>query len=130
MDAYEVRKALKDLPKDVKEWQIYEQMASEIQKFIDMCPLIEALQHEAMRPRHWKEIRLEVKDDFDEASDEFNLDRIYTLNLLQFQDKIWELTDNAKKQLQIEKGLVLIEHMWTKDPKSSLRVESGVSRAD
>jgi hypothetical protein len=59
-------------------------MTTEIQKFIDMCPLIESLQHESMRPRHWKDIRLEVKDDFDESAEEFNLDRIYSLNLLQF----------------------------------------------
>ena len=43
MDAYEVRKACKDMPKDVKEWPLYEMMTSELSKFIEMCPLIEAL---------------------------------------------------------------------------------------
>jgi len=130
MDAYEVRKAMKEMPKDVKDFALYEMMTSELSKFIEMCPLIESLQHEAMRPRHWKDLRLEVKDDFDERADEFNLERIYALNLLQYQEKVWDLTDNAKKQLTIEKGLINIDKMWTRDPKSSLRVESGVSRAD
>lgn len=130
MDAREVLQAFKEMPKDAKEWPLYEVITSELRKFIDMCPLIMDLQSKAMRERHWIELRLEIKDDFDENSDEFNLERIYALNLLQFQEKIMELTDNAKKQLTIENGLRNIEQMWTKDPKSDLKIESCVSRAD
>jgi hypothetical protein len=75
MDAYEVRQQLKDCPKDAKEWPLYEVLTAELARFIELCPLIDALQHEAMRPRHCKDLCLEVKDDF-------NLKRIYSLNLL------------------------------------------------
>lgn len=55
-----------------------------------------------MRERHWKELRFEVKDDFDETSEEFNLEKLFTLNLLMHQEKINEMCDNAGKQLKIE----------------------------
>jgi len=35
-----------------------------------------------MRERHWKELRFEVKDDFDEAGDDFTLEKALSLNLL------------------------------------------------
>lgn len=50
-----------------------------------------------MRERHWKELRFEVKDDFDENSEEFNLEKVFSLGLLNHQEKINELTSNAKK---------------------------------
>lgn len=40
------------------------------------------LQTEAMRERHWKELRFAVKADFDEAGEDFNLDKMFTLGLL------------------------------------------------
>ena len=113
MDAAEKRQEMQQLPKEVKEWPTYEMMLSELTKTIDMCPLFEDLQHESMRQRHWKEIRLEVKDDFDEKLPEFNLERIYGLNLLQYVERITDLTETAKKQLAIEKGLKNIDNIWT-----------------
>jgi len=65
-------------------------------------PLILDLRDEAMRERHWKELRFEVKEDFDETSDEFTLEKVRNLNLLSHQDKIAEMADNARKELKIE----------------------------
>lgn len=76
-----------------------------------------------MRERHWKEIRFEVKADFDETADDFNLEKLFSLDLLSHSDKLYELVDNAKKQLTIEENLNKIERMWTEDKKSSLDVE-------
>jgi dynein heavy chain len=42
-------------------------------------PLIMDLRDEAMRERHWKELRFEVKDDFDENADDFTLEKIFEL---------------------------------------------------
>lgn len=62
-----------------------------------------------MRERHWKELRFEVKADFDETGEDFNIDKTFTLGLLGHQEKIYELVDNAKKQLRIEVDLNKIE---------------------
>jgi dynein heavy chain len=65
-------------------------------------PLIMDLRDEAMRDRHWKELRFEVKHDFDETADDFTLEKIFELELHASGDKIAELADNARKELKIE----------------------------
>jgi dynein heavy chain len=44
-------------------------------------PLILDLRDEAMRERHWKELRFEIKMDFDETADDFTLEKIKELDL-------------------------------------------------
>ena len=83
-----------------------------------------------MRDRHWKELRFEVKADFDETADDFSIEKLFTLDLMAHQDKIYELVDNAKKQLTIEENLNKIEKMWTKDKKSDIDMEKQTSKAD
>lgn len=83
-----------------------------------------------MRERHWKELRFEVKDDFDETSDEFNLEKVFSLNLLSHQEKILELTENARKQLKIEILLEEIRYTWEEDKQTDLIIEKMRSKAD
>ena len=66
----------------IRDWGVYNHLKNEIDKFRSTMPLLVELRAEAMRERHWKELRFEVKDDFDEQSDEFNLERVFGLNLL------------------------------------------------
>jgi dynein heavy chain len=93
-------------------------------------PLLVELRADAMRERHWKELRFEVKDDFDEQGDEFNLEKVFSLNLLMHQEKVNELADNAKKQLKIETGLENIRRTWEDDPATDLVIEQKKSKAD
>jgi dynein heavy chain len=67
--------------KEVKEWGAFTYIKSEIDKFRNTLPLLGELRNDAMRDRHWKALRVEVKDDFDETSDEFNLEKVFSLNL-------------------------------------------------
>lgn len=83
-----------------------------------------------MRERHWKELRFAVKADFDETGEDFNLDKMFTLGLMAHQEKIYELVDNAKKQLRIEQDLNKIEQMWDYNKKSELDITESRSKAD
>lgn len=65
-------------------------------------PLIMDLRDEAMRERHWKELRFEVKEDFDENAEDFTLEKVFDLGLNNLGEKIAELADNARKELKIE----------------------------
>jgi dynein heavy chain len=65
-------------------------------------PLISDLRDEAMRERHWKELKFEVKEEFDETAAEFSLEKIFDLGLNNHGEKINELADNARKELKIE----------------------------
>jgi len=90
---------------------------------MNTTPLITQLRDESMRDRHWKELRIEVKEDFDEDSEDFTLEKVFSLNLLQHQDKIGEITGHATQQLKIEKSLINIEELWEKDPKTNLEID-------
>jgi dynein heavy chain len=83
-----------------------------------------------MRERHWRELRSEVKEDFDETNDEFTLEKVFSLGLLQHQEKISILADNARRQLKIELALKEIKHAWEEDPSTDLDVDKQKSKAD
>jgi dynein heavy chain len=93
-------------------------------------PIINDIQQPYMRNRHWKELRFEVKDDFDEKGEDFTLEYLFKLNLTEYEDKISELTDRARKQLAIEKGLDHIEDQWSHSEKSNIDVQQDRSKAD
>lgn len=93
-------------------------------------PLILDLRDDAMRERHWKELRFEVKEDFDETSDEFTLEKVFSLNLLNHQEKIMAMADNARRQLKIEVALKEIKLTWEDDPVTDLDIGKEKSKAD
>ena len=75
-----------------------------------------------MRDRHWKDLRAEVQEDFDETSPDFTLQVVYNLNLIDHTDAIQKITGDAKAELRIETGLRDINYMWTKDPSTNLDI--------
>jgi len=128
--AEDIQYKLTQKDKEVKAWPIFEFLRTKIKTFIETMPLITDLRDESMRDRHWKDLRYEVKEDFNENSDSFNLERIFELNLLNHQEKIGELTYNAQKQLKIEKALQEIKRMWEEDPATNLDIIQERSKAD
>lgn len=77
-----------------------------------------------MRDRHWKELRIEVKEDFDEKSEDFTLEKVFSFNLLQHSDKIEEICSHARQQLKIEKSLDNIKYLWEESPTTNLEIET------
>lgn len=116
--------------KEVKSWPITENLKSDIKRFIDTIPLIEDLRHQAMRDRHWNDLRIELKDEFREHDRDFNLHKIRELNLLEHQERIGELCDNAKKQLDIEIALENIKFVWDEHDDSNLQINRERSQHD
>ena len=112
------------LTKEEKKWKVTEVLNERIYAFESTVPLIQCLRDESMRDRHWKELRIEVKEDFEEKGADFTLERVYALNLLAHQDKIEEIYSNAKSQLKIEKSLDNIEFAWERSAATNLEIES------
>ena len=98
-------------------------MNERIYTFLNTIPLLGWLSDESMRDRHWKELQLEIKEEFNWHDDDFNLGKVANLNLLQHQDKIEEITSHAKAQLKIEKSLDNIENLWEHSPSTNLEIE-------
>lgn len=77
--AVEIKMKLDNLEAAEKKWKVTEYINDKIRVFRDTIPLIEDLRHESMRDRHWKELRIEVKEDFDEEDSSFNVEKIFDL---------------------------------------------------
>jgi dynein heavy chain len=90
----------------------------------------ETLLQPSIRDRHWRELRIEVKEDFDETSEDFTLEKVLSLNLLSHSIMIFEIGDNANKQLKIEKDLNEIKFIWLDSEKSDLYITKEKSKAD
>lgn len=93
-------------------------------------PLISDLRDEAIRERHWKELKFEVKEEFEENSPEFTLEKIFDLGLNNHAEKINELADNARKELKIEIQLEEIRRIWEDDPLTDLEIKQLKSKAN
>ena len=119
---------VEQLSREEKKWKVTEVINERIYTFESTIPLIQYLRDESMRDRHWKELRIEVKEDFEEGGPDFTLERVFSLNLLAHQDKIEEINQNAKAQLKIEKSLDTIEHMWERSAQTNLEIEVGYKK--
>lgn len=52
--------------KDIRAWPIYEFLKSKFHLFREVLPLALQLKDESIRPRHWNDLRFEVKEEFNE----------------------------------------------------------------
>ena len=119
-----------EMPKDVRSWQIFEYMKGKLTLFRNTFPLIAELKDESIRKRHWDTLRLEVKEEFIETADDFTLEKVFDLQLSKHAEMIYNLCDNARKQLKIEKALIEIKRMWEEDPATNLEIVKDRSKSD
>lgn len=93
------------LPGVLKQWDAYKEMKTEIDEMTDILPLIQQLAKPSIRDRHWNEVIELVKEEIPYSSETFTLQKLFDVPLLQFREEIEEITDNADKQLKLEKNL-------------------------
>lgn len=103
---------LKDLEKDIKNWGVWSHMMGNLNVFVNTMPLIKKLGHRAIKPRHWDEVRGEIKQIFDEQSDNFTMDTLFSLKLHQNSDFIADLFERANSELVIDENIQEIERVW------------------
>ena len=70
------------LTKEEKKWHVAENLNDRIYTFLNTIPLLTWLSDESMRDRHWKELQLEIKEEFNWHDEDFNLGKVSNLNLL------------------------------------------------
>ena len=93
-------------------WKCWSALQERVKQFMATMPLIRDLRNPAIRPRHWQELKNELRKDFDAQSDSFTLEQVFTLGLHLFKDLIGVISNNANKELAIETALDDIEVAW------------------
>ncbi|KAF3697610.1 Dynein heavy chain 2, axonemal Axonemal beta dynein heavy chain 2 Ciliary dynein heavy chain 2 [Channa argus] len=104
---HKLQRELKD-----KEWDILIVTKNKIDQFKRIIPLIADMRNPAIRDRHWKQISEELQSSFDHTSAEFTLEKMISLGLDRFAEKICDISGAASKELSIEQGLESITKTW------------------
>ncbi|RQM24639.1 hypothetical protein B5M09_005107 [Aphanomyces astaci] len=105
-------KRITKLGKDMKEWAIWGSMKDKIDQFRATLPLIQDLKNDALRPRHWAQLKDEMQSAFDADSKGFTLEKVFSLGFHLHAEFISTLSGNASKELSIEQALDGIESRW------------------
>ena len=93
-------------------WKCWSALQERVKQFMATMPLIRDLRNPAIRPRHWQDLKNELRKDFDPISDTFTLEQVFTLGLHLFKDLIGVISNNANKELAIETALDDIKTAW------------------
>ena len=94
-------------------WKTWKVAREIVENFRATVPLINDLKNPAMRPRHWTQLKETIDNhDFDPYGDDFTLESIEKLELYKFAEQISEISGNANKEQNIEKGINEIAKIW------------------
>eukprot|EP00750_Incisomonas_marina_P005719 INCI14099.2.p1 GENE.INCI14099.2~~INCI14099.2.p1 ORF type:complete len:3630 (-),score=727.81 INCI14099.2:1911-12800(-) len=111
-EAAVVFKTVSKLGRTMKKWKCWQMMKEKIDEFRATLPLILNLRNDAMRDRHWERLCSEIGKSIDPKSDDFTLEKVFTLGLHHHGDFISELSGVANKELAIEENLEAIATAW------------------
>eukprot|EP00966_Prymnesium_polylepis_P043374 1006383-Prymnesium_polylepis.1 len=77
-----------------------------------VLPLLQKLKNDAMRERHWKELKDVTGITLDMNPKTFTLQKLFEMQLDRFEEQINDICSGAGKQLTIETGINQIADVW------------------
>jgi len=93
------------LPGPLKSWGAYKELKTELDEMTEVLPLVSAMAKPSIRDRHWDEVCEIIKNDIPYTSENFILKDLLEVKLLDKQEDIEEITENADKQLKLQQQL-------------------------
>eukprot|EP00792_Barthelona_sp_PAP020_P009043 TRINITY_DN3265_c0_g6_i1.p1 TRINITY_DN3265_c0_g6~~TRINITY_DN3265_c0_g6_i1.p1 ORF type:complete len:3839 (+),score=1299.73 TRINITY_DN3265_c0_g6_i1:669-11519(+) len=104
-------KTLRTLPKDCRQWSVYQGLDQDIKNFSASLPLISDLKQDSMRQRHWKQL-VQVTGVSFSISDKFTLRDMLNLNLNKYSEEVEDIVVKSKKEQQMENQLETMSTIW------------------
>uniref|UniRef100_A0A8D9F8A8 Dynein beta chain, ciliary n=1 Tax=Cacopsylla melanoneura TaxID=428564 RepID=A0A8D9F8A8_9HEMI len=104
MELKKFTKELRTLDKDMRNWEIFLRLESEIKNMIAALKAVTELQNPAIRERHWEELIAVTGVRF-RIVDNTTLDDLLQLELYRFEDEVKNIVDKSVKEQQMEKTL-------------------------
>ncbi|EPY85817.1 hypothetical protein CB1_000348015 [Camelus ferus] len=104
-------KALRKLPRQVRNLSVAYHLEAKMKAFKDSIPLLLDLKHEALRDRHWKELMEKTGVVF-EMTETFTLENMFAMELHKHTDVLNEIVTSAIKEIAIEKAVKEILDTW------------------
>ena len=101
------------LPKQLKEWDAFKELKTEIDNFSEILPILKELSKPSIKARHWDSLSKLTGSTLTFNTDEvFYLSRLLEINLLRWKEDVEEIIEAADKQLKIEDQLNDIKSKW------------------
>ena len=111
MDSKSFLKEIRGLDKQMRTWNTYIGLETDIKNMITALRAIGALQNTAIRERHWDQLVVATKVKFT-MDDDTTLADLLSLNLHNFEDDVQNIVDKACKEMGMEKILKDLENNW------------------
>jgi len=102
------------LPGEIKDWLAYSSLHKDMALVRDILPLIEEISTKAMKSRHWEKLYSELKYEEFNPDGDFTFAHIKQLHLEKHADFIHQLSEEAKRDLELETSLDQIQERWGK----------------
>ena len=102
---------VKELDSNVHKWSCFEDLMKAVTDMKKTLPLLKALNHPAMRPRHWKQLMRATGVSF-ETDERLCLGDLLSLKLQLFEEGVLEIVDRAQKEQLIERQLAELDKVW------------------
>jgi dynein heavy chain len=103
----------KKMPRQLRGWDAYKVLTKDIDDFVEVLPLIQALSSNAMRPRHWKVIQGMTLVEFDNESPALTLGGILETGLHKKRDQVETVCLAAERELEVEVKLAHLQEIWS-----------------
>ena len=113
--AKDFMKRVKKCNKAIKFSNAYKQTEKMVKDFLATCPLIVALHHPSMRPRHWELLMKATGKEFTPpySDPHLKVGGLLALNLHEFSEQVDEITDQSQKEEKMENSLAALETQWS-----------------
>ena len=106
-EAKRLQKQVKGLKREVRFSNAYKETEKTIKDFLTTCPLILALRHPSMRPRHWQMLMDHTGKKFTPPHEDpsMKLAEVLALRLHEYGSDVEDITDQAQKEAKMEDTL-------------------------
>ena len=100
--------------RSIKWCNVFTVTEQKVKDFLATCPLIVALSHKSMRPRHWKMLMDATGKEFVPPYEDPDLilGGLLALNLHEFGTSVDDITDQAQKEEKMESNLASFDANW------------------
>ncbi|NXF13134.1 DYH17 protein, partial [Smithornis capensis] len=105
-------KDIRSLDKEMKSWDVYIGLDSNVKNMITSLRAVSELQNPAIRDRHWQELVQATKVKFT-MSEDTTLADLLQLNLHKFEEEVRGIVDKATKEAGMEKVMNTLSATWT-----------------
>ncbi|NXM68229.1 DYH17 protein, partial [Serilophus lunatus] len=104
-------KDIRSLDKEMKSWDVYMGLDSNVKNMITSLRAVSELQNPAIRERHWQELVQATKVKFT-MSEDTTLADLLQLDLHKYEEEVRGIVDKATKEAGMEKVLSTLNTTW------------------